>query len=172
MLIILVFLFISLSLSIWLAFYKPCLFLTPNDLFAMRHLGKKIAVCKKTIYFRERKTCLLLLSARKRLNLRFPTLLSFSISLTGPIPLRIQFLLLLPKKKKIPFFSLLRSSLSFSICTRATLSLFLFLCSLLNFAKKEKLMMWLSHSMICFALFCYRVSFCQLVVDYSFLFTL
>ncbi len=136
----------------------------------MRHLGKKIAVCKKIVYF-ARKTCLLLLSARKRLNLRFPTLLSFSISLTGRVPLRIQFLLLLPKRK-IPFFSLLRSSLSFSICTRATLSLFLFLCSLLNFAKKEKLMMWLSHSMICSALFCYRVSFCQLVVDCSFLFTL
>ena len=136
----------------------------------MRHLGKKFAVCKKIVYF-ARKHVYYYFQREKRLNLRFPTLLSFSISLTGPIPLRIQFLLLLPKRK-IPFFSLLRSSLSFSICTRATLSLFLFLCSLLNFAKKEKLMMWLSHSMICFALFCYRVSFCQLVVDCSFLFTL
>jgi hypothetical protein len=32
---------ILLSLSTRLAFYKPCLFLTLNDLFAMRHLGKK-----------------------------------------------------------------------------------------------------------------------------------
>ena len=168
MLIILLFLFISLSLSIWLAFYKPCLFLTPNDLFAMRHLGKKkIAVCEKKLFISREKHVYCYFQREKRLNLRFPTLLSFSVSLTGPIPLRIQFLLLLPKRK-IPFFSLLRSSLSFSICTRATLSLFLFLCSLLNFAKKEKLMMWLSRSMICSALFCYCVSFCQLVVDCSF----
>jgi hypothetical protein len=137
----------------------------------MRHLGKKIAVCEKKLFISREKHVYCYFQREKRLNLRFPTLLSFSISLTGPIPLRIQFLLLLPKRK-IPFFSLLRSSLSFSICTRATLSLFLFLCSLLNFAKKEKLMMWLSHSMICSSLFCYRVSFCQLVVDCSFLFTL
>ena len=137
----------------------------------MRHLGKKIAVCEKKLFISREKHVYYYFQREKRLNLRFPTLLSFSISLTGPIPLRIQFLLLLPKRK-IPFFSLLCSSLSFSICTRATLSLFLFLCSLLNFAKKEKLMMWLLHSMICSALFCYRVSFCQLVVDCSFLFTL
>lgn len=137
MLIIALFSFISLSLSIWLAFYKPCLFLTPNDLFAMRHLGKKRLPYEKTVYF-ARKTCLLLLSVRKRLNLRFPTLLSFSISLTGPIPLRIQFLLLLPKRK-IPFFSLLRSSLSFSICTRAILSLSLSLFMLASeFREKRK----------------------------------
>ena len=139
--------------------------------FAMRHLGKKRLPYVKKLFISREKHVYCYFQREKRLNLRFPTLLSFSISLTGPIPLRIQFLLLLPKRK-IPFFSLLRSSLSFSICTRATLSLFLFLCSLLNFAKKEKLMMWLSHSMICSALFCYCVSFCQLVVDCSFLFTL
>jgi len=60
--------FLSLFSLTWLAFYKPCLFLTPNDLFAMRHLGKKFAVCKKIVYFRERKTCLLLLSARKTIK--------------------------------------------------------------------------------------------------------
>ncbi len=127
----------------------------------MRHLGKK--ECKKNCLFREKKHVYYYFQQEKRLNLRFPTLLSFSISLTGPIPLRIQFLLLLPKGK-IPLFSLLRSSVSFSICTRATFSLFLFLCSLLNFANKEKLMMWLSHSMICSALFCYGVSFFYLLL--------
>jgi hypothetical protein len=140
MLIIALFPFISLSLSIWLAFYKPCLFLTPNDLFAMRHLGKKdCRMWKKTVYF-ARKTCLLLLSTRKTIKFAIShSFIIFYLFLTGSIPLSIQFLLLLPKRK-IPFFSLLRSSLSFSICTRAILSfsLSLFLCSLLNFAKKRK----------------------------------
>jgi hypothetical protein len=80
------------------------------------------------------------------------------------------------KENSILFFFDALPFLSLSISTRATLSLSLSfpfslaLCSLPNFAKtkKRKLMMWLSHSMICSALFCYRVSFCQLVVNCSF----
>jgi hypothetical protein len=141
----------------------------------MRHLGKKVAVCKKNCLFCKKNMSITTFSEKKRLNLRFPTLLSFSISLTGRVPLRIQFLLLLPKRKNSILFSFTLLSLFFFICTRAILSLSLslfMLASEFREEKKEKLMMWLSHSMICFALFCYRVSFCQLVVDYSFLFTL
>jgi hypothetical protein len=59
----------------------------------MRHLGKKIAVCKKIVYFRERKTRLLLLSARKTIKFAISHSFIFFLSLlTGPIPLRIQFL--------------------------------------------------------------------------------
>ena len=172
MLVILVFLFISLSLSIWLAFYKPCLFLTLNDLFAMRHLGKKDCRMWKKLFISREKHVYYYFQREKRLNLRFPTLLSFSISLTGPIPLRIQFLLLLPKRKKFHSF-LFYAPLSLSPFVRVPLSLsFSFYARSWISRKKEKLMMWLSHSMICSALFCYRVSFCQLVVDCSFLFTL
>lgn len=133
----------------------------------MRHLGKKIAVCKKTVYF-ARKTCLLLLSARK--TIKFTISHSFIIFylFNWTYSLEYSISIAVAEKKNSILFSFTLLSLSFSICTRATLSLFLFLCSLLNFAKKEKLMMWLSHSMICSALFCYRVSFCQLVVDCSF----
>ena len=149
----------------------------------MRHLGKKRLSYVKKLFILREKHVYYYFQREKRLNLRFPTLLSFSISLTGPIPLRIQFLLLLPKRK-IPFFSLF-TLLSLSLYFYACHSLFLSLSPSFSFLsrfmlapefrdkrKKKKLMMWLSHSMICFALFCYRVSFCQLVVDCSFLFTL
>ncbi len=115
--------------------------------FSMRHLGKKIAVCKKNYLFpREKKTCLLLLSARKRLNLRFPTLLSFSISLTGPIPLRIRFLWLLPKRKIsiLYLFTLLSLSLSpfvrvpLSLCLSLSLSLLLHTCSRISRKRKKE----------------------------------
>jgi hypothetical protein len=74
----------------------------------------------------------------KRLNLRFPTLLLFSISLTGPIPLRIQFLLLLPKRKFHSFLFYALPSLSFSISTRATLSLFLSFYARSRISRKRK----------------------------------
>ena len=105
----------------------------------MRHLGKKIAVCKRNCLFCKKNMSITTFSEKKRLNLRFPTLLLFSISLTGPIPLRIQFLLLLPKRKFHSFLFYALPSLSFSISTRATLSLSLFLCSLPRFAKKKKI---------------------------------
>jgi hypothetical protein len=136
----------------------------------MRHLGKKrLPYVKKNCLFREKNMSITTFSEKKRLNLRFPTLLSFSISLTGPIPLRIQFLLLLPKRKIFILF-LFYAPLSLSPFVRVPLSLsFSFYArSWISRKKKEKLMMWLSHSMICSALFCYRVSFCQLVVDCSF----
>ena len=66
------------------------------------------------------------------------------------------------KKNSIIFsFTLLSLFLCLYACHSLSLSFF---CSLLNFAKKEKLMIWLSHSMICSALFCYRVSFVNLLL--------
>ena len=125
MLIIALFPFISLSLSIWLAFYKPCLFLTPNDLFAMRHLGKKrLPYVKKTIYF-ARKTCLLLLSARKTIKFTISHsfiilyLFNWTCSLEDSISIAVA-----EKKNSILFFFMLLSlflhlyachSLSFSL---------------------------------------------------------
>ena len=123
MLIIVLFPFISLFLSIWLAFYKPCLFLTPNDLFAMRHLGKKdCRMWKKTVYF-ARKTCLLLLSTRKTIKFAIShSFIIFYLFLTGPIPLRIRFLLLLPKRKNSHSFLSLSLSLSLSLHTRSRIT--------------------------------------------------
>jgi hypothetical protein len=92
----------------------------------MRHLGKKIAVCeKKTVYF-ARKTCLLLLSTRKTIKFAIShSFIIFYLFLTGLIPLRIRFLLLLPKRNFPFFFSLFCFffSLSLSPSLRVLLSL-------------------------------------------------
>lgn len=126
MLIIALFPFISLSLLMWLAFYKPCLFLTPNDLFAMRHLGKKIAVCKKIVYF-ARKTCLLLLSARKTIKFTISHsfiifyLFNWTYSLEDSISIAVA-----EKKNSILFsFMLLSLFLHLYACHSLSFSLFM-----------------------------------------------
>jgi hypothetical protein len=103
----------------------------------MRHLGKKIAVCKKIVYF-ARKTCLLLLSARK--TIKFTISHSFIIfyffnwtcSLEDSISIAVA-----EKKKFHSFLFYAPLSLFSFVRVPFSLSLSLFLCSLLNFAKKK-----------------------------------
>ena len=144
MLIITLFPFISLSLSIWLAFYKPCLFLTPNDLFAMRHLGKKLPYVKKKLFISREKHVYYYFQREKTIKFAIShSFVIFYLFLTGPIPLRIRFLLLLPKRKNSHSFISLRSSLSlhlyachFSLSLSFSFSLASY--SLPDYSKKRK----------------------------------
>jgi hypothetical protein len=79
---------------------------------------------KKTIYFRERKKHVYYYFQQKTIKFAIShSFIIFYLFLTGPIPLRIWFLRLLPKKKKNFHSSSLYAPLSLSLLARATLSL-------------------------------------------------
>ena len=110
----------------WLAFYKPCLFLTPNDLFAMRHLGKKLPYDKKNCLFREKNMSITTFSEK---TIKFTISHSFIIfylfnwtySLEDSISIAVA-----EKKNSILFsFTLLSLFLHLYACHSLSLSLFM-----------------------------------------------
>jgi len=88
----------------------------------MRHLGKKIAVCKNCLFPRKKNVSF---AAFRKKTIKFAISHSFifSISFNWTYSLEDSISIAVAEKENFPFFSLLRSSLSLFIPSRVTLPL-------------------------------------------------
>ncbi len=106
----------------------------------MRHLGKKVAVCKNCLFPRKKKHVYCCIQ-KKTIKFAISHSFIFSISFNWMYSLEDSISIAVAEKENFPFFSLLRSSLSLFIPSRVTLplSLYFALSSLPNFARKEEI---------------------------------